>query len=265
MSEEVPDETVVEEVTEEVTAKVDAEATTTEETPKDDEDKQGADKPAEAEASEPSTETEPKDSVQKRIDELTSDIYELRADRDKWRNQAQVEPVKPEPEETEKTLESFGYNEADYASYHRERGRSEAEQTFKAEAAQETNARKESDFRSNEATYARKHDDYYAVTNTPGLNISPALSEIIKTSEMGPEVFHHLGKNLNIASKISQMDYPSALRAVVTLESNLSHKPVVESKAPKPAPTIKTVDEKAETGPGKTQESFEKWRAKYRK
>lgn len=262
---EVTDETVVEEVTEEVAVEVDAEATTTEETTVDDEDK------LEAEASEPSPETEPKDKpdkVQQRIDELTSDIYDLRADRDHWRNQAQQPEVKPEPvvEETEKTLESFGYDEAKYAAYNRELGRSEAEQTFKAEADQQTYARKESEFRSTEAKFARKNDDYYAVTNTPGLEISPALSEIIKTSEMGPEVFYHLGNNLGVASKISRMDYPSALREVIKLEGNLSHKPVVEkSKAPPPAPKIEAVDEKVDTGPGKSQDSFEKWRAKYRK
>lgn len=263
MADEATDETVVEEVTEEVAAEVDADAPTTEETTEDDGDTQ------EVESSEPSTETEPakKDKVQKRIDELTADIYELRQDRDYFRDLSQKKAEEPEvkSEPVVKTLADFEYDEGKFAEHIRDTVTAEVKQTFQNEVTQQDHARKEAEFRSSEAKYARKNADYYAVTNTPGLEISPDLAGVLKESDMGPEVFYHLGKNLGAASKLSRLPYTQMLKEVVKLESNLSRKTVEKSKAPPPAPKLEVVNEKAESGPGKTQESFEKWRAKYRR
>jgi len=261
-AEAVTDETVVEEVKEVEAVEAEAKTEETTESPKDDE-------ATKVEASEPSPETEPEeketDGFKKRIDDLTADIYELRSDRDRWRNEAQKPVPEPLAKETERTLESFEYDEAKFAAHNRDMGKVEAAEEYKTEAAKQTYEKQESDFRSKEAKYAVKHDDYYAVTNTRGLEISPALADTIRTSDMGPEVIYHLGKNLNMASKLSRMNYAGMMREVVKLEANLSVKPVDTSKAPKPAPKIDPVNEKVETGPGTSQESFEKWRAKYRK
>jgi hypothetical protein len=257
------DETVVAEVTEDAAVEVDTEATATEETTEGDEGTQ------EVEASESSTEsetTEKKDSVQKRIDELTSDIYELRRDRDYWRNlnEKPVE-VKPEPIAT-KTLADFDYDEGKYAEHVAAQAEARARQAFEAETAQQAHARKEAEFRGREAKFATKHSDYYAVTNTPGLEISPALADSIMDSDIGAELAYHLGQNLNVASKLSRMPYREMLKEVVKIETNLStKKPVVTSKKPPPAPKIEAVDAQVDDGPGTTQKSFEKWRAKYRK
>ena len=267
MSEEAValDETVVAEVTQDDAVEVDTEATSTEEATEGDEGTQ------EVEASESSTESEPKktekDGVQKRIDALTTDIYELKTDRDYWRNlnsKPAVE-VKPDPVAI-KTLADFDYDEGQYAAHIQGVATATARESFERESAQQSHARKEADFRGKEAKYAAKNSDYYAVTNAPGLEISQGLAEAIKDSEVGPQVFMHLGKNQNVASKLSRMPYRAMLKEIVKLESNLSSpKPKVASKAPPPAPKIAAVDAQVEDGPGTTQKSFEKWRAKYRK
>ena len=261
MSEEAIDETVVDVVTEEATAEVDAEATVTEEAIVNDE--LGEELPI----SESSPETEPKKdkgSVQKRIDELTADIYELREDRDYWRNQTQ--PKAEEVELVTQTLADFDYDEVKFAKHVREVATEDVRKTFANETAQQSSQRKMASFRTSERSFAEKHDDYYAVTNTPGLEISQDLAEVITDSEIGAQLAYHLGKNLKVSSRLSRMDYRSMVREVVKLEANLSAPPpVIKSKAPPPASKIKAIDAQADDGPGTTQKSFEKWRSKFRK
>lgn len=235
MSNEAIDETAAIEPVEESEVEVDTEAAQTEDSSDSDEVEQ------DEEISESSTETESKkDSVQKRIDQLTAEKYELLADREYWRNlNKPQETPKEEAQQPIKTLADFDYDESKFIEYVQSTVTQQAQQQFEQTARQQEAARQEASFRRAEAQFAGEQSDYYAVTNTPGLEISQQLAEEIKGSEMGPQVAYHLGKNPEVSSKLSRMPYKQMMRELVKIETNLSKpKPKVESKTPPPTPKL---------------------------
>ena len=80
-------------------------------------------------------------------------------------------------------------------------------------------------------TIAReKFADYDAVTRNPNVAISPIMAEIIKDSEIGPDLAYHLGKNPAESARIAGMSPNRQAVELGKLEAAIA--------APKPAARV---------------------------
>ena len=148
-----------------------------------------------------------------RIDELTRQRREAERQAEYWKAKA------------EKTVdvESLDYEEG-IAERTIQRTRRE-----QAETAQESVASLASEAFGYRETLARERfADYDAVTRNPSVPITASMAEIIRDSEVGPDLAYHLGRNQAEAAKIAAL--PAVRQAVELgkLEARLT--------APKPLP-----------------------------
>jgi len=207
------------------------------------------------EVSDSSTETveeKKPDPVQKRIDELTRKRRDAERDAEYWRQQAQKQPEKPVEEvkpEPLKTLADFDYDESKYQSHlfgkAQEGAVESARQVLKEEQSQQSASRKISDFRGREAEFSKDVDDYHEVVQNRDLRINQVMADVATEMDGGPEVLYYLGKNPDLADKISQLSPLSAAREMGRLEAKIqsqekSGKQV--SEAPAPAPKLTAVE-----------------------
>lgn len=189
------------------------------------------------------------DPVQKRIDELTRKRHEAQRDAEYWREQAlraqpKPEPPKPEPEadQEDKELAEFGYDEAKYKAYLRKQADARAEK-----AAESVLQRKQTEtyrtqqiiaHKAREAAFAKKAPDYFEVAhNAPIDNVTAAL---VIESEQSADLAYYLGKNPEVALRITQLPERTQARELGRLEAKLASTPVVPvvSQAPPPAPRL---------------------------
>ena len=94
-----------------------------------------------------------------------------------------------------------------------------------------------------ESTYADreedarvKYDDFQQVAYNPDLRITPEMAEVIKASDLGPEIAYHLGSNPKEALRISQMLPLSQARELGRIEANLTTSSPVKKSSSAPAP-----------------------------
>lgn len=204
----------------------------------------------------PSTAVEPKkDNVQSRFDELTRHRREAERERDYYRELAlrnsPPKPIETPTYEAPKTLADFEYDDSKYASYVREEARKEAReaarQEFRQEREREHSQQRQTSFATKESEFSKTVDDYDAVTRDPRLRITNEMAEAIASSDDGPALAYHLGKNTEVAAKIAQLPPIVAARELGRIEAQLAYerdkakdKPV--SKAPPPPPKVEGVD-----------------------
>lgn len=206
------------------------------------------------------------DPVQKRIDQLTREKYDALRERDRRdyeieRLRAEVEKFQtakqPEvaPQNDFPTLEQFGYDEpkyqaavaAHYSKLATEQGQKAAQEALRAErerldseTAQKTWIQKESEFRKSNPDYAEvalKHP------RDGGPIITPSMAQIIRESEVGPQVAYYLGENVEKSAAIAQLPPIAQAREIGRIEARLeaakAAKPAV-SQAPRPPSKIET-------------------------
>lgn len=197
----------------------------------------------EVEGSEPSaqvedTEEEPEqtdqtpkkeNAVQKRIDQITKEKHEARAEAEYWRKVAtgeitppQQQPApaphpegKPQVEQFE-SYEDFVEALTDWKAEQRE-----------AKRAQETRAKTiaEQTITRMEAARATHEDFDNVVSNLNGIMVPPVTIESIQESEQSAEIFYYLGKNVAEAKKLQGMSISAQLREIGRIEEKLSAKP----------------------------------------
>lgn len=215
-----------------------------------------------AEAEKPSGEEETPDperekkksAFQERISELTRQRREAEREAQELRQRLEeIQSQEPEADPRPK-LEEFEYDEDRYAEalddwYTRQNQRAaqqaraqefQQEAQRKAQKAQETMIQTFQE-RSNE--FAEEHEDYYQTIQNPAFVQGQAMTQAILTSENGPALAYHLGKNTQVANEINNMPPAQALMELGKLEAKLSqHVAPKSSKAPDP---IKPVGDKA--------------------
>lgn len=232
MSEETPVETTEDEITTEETAQVEESSEAT------------------AEESEDSS-AEPKKAkgVQKRIDELTHNWRSTERDRDYWRelalkNQQPQQQPQQLPEESPPKEEDF----EDYNDYLKAEARYVVKEELKAEREairqesesterQKEGARIQADFMSRADAARGRYGDFDAVAFNPAIPISEGMMEVILRSDRGPDMAYYLGKNPDVAQKISAMTPYMAASEMGKLETSLSAQKK-ETKAPDPVEPI---------------------------
>ena len=214
------------------------------------------------------------DPFQERIDKLTRRFRETERDLDlvaKERDEALRKLQELDVPRTEsKTLADFDHDEDKYREYLFTEAEKRAEGVAKRvvdgyESGRESDKVLEQ-YHSRERTFASTVDDFDSVVYDEGLKISPVMAAEIRASELGPELAYHLGKNPDIATRISSLSERAAVREMVLLETKLqtakSAKAKVVSDAPPPPPKkVKSGDPGTEKDPAKMSDNeFRKWR-----
>lgn len=137
--------------------------------------------------------------------------------------------------------------------------RQEAEIQRKAEASEKhlAEVRQQQEVAANEHWAALTSDartryaDFDAVTSAPDIVITPAMAELIKSSDVGADVAYHLGMNKAEASQIASLPPAQQAMALGRLEASIqAPRPQNVSSAPEPvkpvkakATAVKTVEE----------------------
>jgi hypothetical protein len=168
-----------------------------------------------------------KPGVHNRIDELTRQKHEALREAEYWRKKA---------EEARATdLDALDYDDQLVAKVRR------AEREERAETAQEA-AQKAvlQQFTELENEARAKWVDYDAVTRNPNVPITPAMAEIIRDSEYGPDIAYHFGKNPAEAARYVGMSGVQLARELGRLEAQLT--------APKPVPKVPAAPIRPVTG-----------------
>ena len=188
--------------------------------------------------------------VQKRIGELTANWRSAERERDRLLTlleqqsapKSQPEQAKPEPPQTPPTLESVGYDEAQYQAKMAEWVQGNIEQQFSAreKAAQEVKQQEsvqaqQKAFAEKAESFAEAHPDYHEIAINPDLPISQAVADVLVASDKGPEVLYHLGQNPGEAERISSLPPHIAALEIGRLEARLSMpQPKKTTSAPPP-------------------------------
>lgn len=263
MSEEETTEVVEDAATEEVeTEEVESVDTGVDET----EEAEDGDAEVEEKEPEPSDSSpEKKDGVQKRIDELTKLRREQERETTYWKELAQQQQVAPEPVEPGKSLADFEYDEGKYSEYLVKQAKADAAVEVDRKFKQEAHAKAVSEFTGQEADFSKTVDDYHTVTRNNDLKITDHMVAAVQSSEEGPAILYYLGKNPEVAERLSGMSPYAMAREIGKIEATklVKQKAPSESKAPKPVPKLAPVESKVTQDPSKMSDAqFRKWRQK---
>jgi hypothetical protein len=222
-------------------------------------------------ASEPETEDKPKGGFQKRIAELTRNWREEQRRNDELITilRSHQAPAKAEVPDVPPTLESVGYDETKYQQtlieYATKRAEAAAEAKIQSWQQQQQTQSKVESFKSREAAFADSVEDYADVVYDPTAPISQPMAEVIRESEVGPQLAYYLAKNRTEAAEIASLPPIAAARALGRIEAKLTTpapKPVAP-KAPPPPPKVETSAEAIEDDPDNMPiEKWMKWRDK---
>jgi hypothetical protein len=222
-------------------------------------------------------EAKEKSGVSKRIDELTRLRRDAERERDRWYETAQrlqqtvQQPAVPkaEPADGMPTLADYGWDEKRFAEALLKRAAPKPEvlrETWRELQEQEAKASRIESFRTREAEFAKEHDDYEEVAYRAP--ISEKLAEVIQEADDGPELAYYLGKNPDIAKKLSKLSAGIAgielgkLSAKLAIEKARASEPSV-SKTPPPTPKVEGVAEipniKSASDPESDKLSTKEW------
>lgn len=225
----------------------------------------------------PAKET-PEDKVQKRFDKLTKEKYDAqrRGDRLEW----QLQQLQSQPAKTESvapiipTLESSGFDDSKYqkalGEYNESLIESKVEALLAKRQAQTQEVSKASEFDKRQAEFAKSKPDYAEkVIENPSLPISQTMAEVIRESEIGPQIAYHLADHPEIAESIARLSPLAQAREIGRIEAKLEVQkaaPAKVSQAPAPAAKIEASEPDVSKDPKDMNPAqFAKWRRKYMK
>lgn len=212
---------------------------------------------------------------QGRIDKLTWEKSEERrlreaAERERDFFRAQAIQAKPEPQapaaiaQKEPTLEEHGWDEAKfkaaYVDYTKAVARAEAEAVIASRERELAERARAESFKQKESAFKAKTPDYEAVAYYAP--ISNEVAELVRESDIGPEVAYFLGKNPALAQQISQLPERAAAREIGRIEARLSLQkeappaaPPPVSKAPPPPPKVEATEPAIEKDPSQMSDA----------
>lgn len=198
----------------------------------------------------------PEDRVQKRIDKLTKEKYAALSERDRLRwelEQARSQPAKTEQVAPElPTLEGAGFDESKYQTaqgeYLKALARAEAERIIADRDAKQSAAAKQTEFQKRQAEFIKSKPDYAEkVLENDSLPISMPMAEVIRRSDMGPQVAYYLAEHTETAEALASLQDPVDIaREIGRIEARLEAQkaaPVPKvSAAPPPPAKIEATD-----------------------
>lgn len=219
--------------------------------------------------------------VQKRIDELTWRNAQKEREAEYWREQAlrtqqaskAEEPAKPDPDLKRPTKADYDWDDAKYEealiSYTEAVAERKVQAALKAERDRVALEAREKTWAEREAEFAKANPEYVEkVKRNDTLPISAQMAQVIKTSEVGPQVAIYLADNVEIAGQIATLPVEAAAHALGRIEGMLlaqkqakaapAAKPVV-SQAPPPPPKIEAVEPDVSKNPYDDSMSINEW------
>lgn len=166
-----------------------------------------------------------KPGVHNRIDELTRQKHEALREAEYWRNKAS--------EAAKTDLEALEYDDQIIAKVR------QTERSERADAAERTAQQAvEAQFAELETAARAKWADYDAVTRNPNVPITPAMADILKDSEYGPELAYHFGKNPAEAARLAPLSPVQLAREMGRLEARLTTAKPVPKQPPAPVSPV---------------------------
>ena len=181
-----------------------------------------------------------------RIDELTRQRREAERQADYWKQRA-TQTVDP--------------NSLDYEDSIAERvsQRHRQEQADTAKATVDQLAAEAFNYRETEAR--DRFADYDAVTRNPNVAITPAMAEIIRDSDVGPDLAYHLGKNPALASRIAMQPPARQAKELGKLEERITAPKPLPARAPAPVQPVNGIAAGGQKDPAKMSMSeYIAWR-----
>ena len=218
-------------------------------------------------------------NAQRRIDRLTWEKNREREEAQYWREQAQkAQPVEaPKPVEVKSLrLEDFQYDEAAYYAAVNEQSRAIARQEAIAALKEEREAEKAhakaTTFQTRAQEFAKSRPDFTEIATDRTLPVNPTMAEVIRDSDIGPELLYWIGQNREQAASIYDLPPHLSARELGRIEARLEAQkeaakrppPPQVSQAPPPPPQVESSDATSvEHDPMKmTDAQFAKWRAR---
>lgn len=187
-------------------------------------------------------------SAQGRINELTRARHEAEREAAYWRGLAEArtneQPAKAPQQESAKKPTAAEFS--DYDAYVEALAEWKAEQKV-SEALERRQQSSEQAKKASEAREVAKawkerqnaarsvFSDYDAVVGAADVTITAAISDILLTSDKGPEVAYYLAKNPSVVERLNSLSPTAAAREIGRLEAALekpSAKHVVDAPAP---------------------------------
>lgn len=181
-----------------------------------------------------------------RIDELTRQRREAERQAEYWKARAQqtVDPNSLDYEEgiAERVAQRHRQEQADTAK--------EAAAQLAAEA-----------FNYRETIAREKFADYDVVTRNPNVAITPAMAEVIRDSDVGPDVAYHLGKNPAEAARIAALPPARQAAELGRLEAKITAPKPLPPQPPAPVQPVNAIAAGGSKDPGSmTMAEYIAWR-----
>jgi hypothetical protein len=226
----------------------------TDETAKDSETLE-TDEAEEGESEEDNEEEKPKkkSGFQKRIDKLSKAKAAAEQEREYWRQEAlKNSPQQTEKESVETRITNDGEPNADDFDDHIDYVKAVARYEYNQAKLKDETDRKQNELKSKHENKLNEHskrvmafaetvDDFEDVVEDIGQDylFSPALSELILESDIGPQVLYSLGKDMKELERINSLSPLAAAREFGKLEARLSKTSEETPKEKQTKPTTK--------------------------
>jgi hypothetical protein len=170
-----------------------------------------------------------------RIDELTRQRREAERQADYWKQRA-TQKVDPD---------SLDYEDG-MAERFTQRIRQEQADTAKETAAQLAGEA----FNYRETIARDRFADYDVVTRNPNVTITPAMAEIIRDSDVGPDLAYHLGKNPMEAAQIAALPANRQAVELGKLEARITTPKALPAQPPAPVQPVNGIAAGGSRDPG---------------
>jgi hypothetical protein len=201
---------------------------------------------AEGPDSPPADADEPKRSrAEERIAELVAERAAAKEAGEYWRELAislQNQPAEPAKPDLKPTLEQFDHDPEKYAlavadwTVKQSAGVAKAQvaEAIKAQASENEQAALKASWDERSAKFMESNPDFQAVISNPAIPISKDMADVFMESDQGPAIAYHLGKNPDVAARISRMPPRKMTLAIGRLERDVAASKPKPTKAPTP-------------------------------
>lgn len=198
----------------------------------------GAETPAEPNDAGAESQEKPKQVpwFQKRIDEVTAAKYDAQREAAYWRGQAEAGGRKEQPQPPAQSGPPREDQFATYEDFEEARINYAVERRLQTERQLEQREQSARTFQERIDKVRDKLPDYDLYVGDPTLTISPLMAQVIRESDVGPEVAYHLGKNRSEAERIFALPPHRQAAELGRLEAKLSTPAAPSTKPLPPAP-----------------------------
>lgn len=186
-------------------------------------------------------EQEPKTFTQEDLDRIIAAEKakverKLRREMAQRTEQVQAPTEAPNPERF-KTAEEYVEALADW----------KAEQKIANREVEQQRKQLDATYEEREEAVRTKYTDFETVAYNPDLRITPEMAEVIKASDLGPDLAYHLGKNPSEADRISRLSPLAQARELGKIEATLVATPPTGKKASSAPEPIRPVNARTTT------------------